>query len=217
MPKKIRIAVVAAAVFAVPFCLSCGNGALAGGDAPAAVRIAQAATGKSAPSAPAKNANANGNANAKVARGMDTGMVGSTGAPDITGVWVTDDGLGAVEILPCGEQRCGRIVWMKNPMDAKGRLQLDVNNPDGSLRSRPVCGVEIISGLARQADQSWDVGKIYDPKDGDDHDLAARLKGPNELEITGYEGTKWLSETFIWKRAPAELNRCDQMRAGAVN
>jgi uncharacterized protein (DUF2147 family) len=206
MADRIYIAVIAAAIAAAPMSFLCIDAALAG---ETGVRMAQAATGKSPPLAPGKN----NVAAPKTAR--DVGATGSLGVPgDIVGVWMTDDGLGAVEIAPCGDKRCGRIVWMKNPFDAKGRIQADVNNPNAALRTRPVCGVEIITGLARQADQSWDVGKIYDPKEGDDHDLAAKLKGPNELEITGYEGTKWLSETFLWKRAPAELSRCDQMQAG---
>src|SRR5689334_61023 len=64
---------------------------------------------------------------------------------DIAGVWLTDDGEGAIEILPCGEQRCGRIVWMKNK-DDKGRMPTDEKNPDVSLRSRPICGLMIVNG-----------------------------------------------------------------------
>lgn len=187
MPDRIFKTVIIAALLAVPFDLGSGAGALA----------AEAGGVKSAKAAPG------------TARGMDTGVVPA----DIQGLWMTDDGLGAVEIAPCGDKRCGRIVWMKNPLDARGKLQQDVNNPNDDLKTRPICGSEIINGLVRQSDQSWDVGTIYDPKDGDDHDVAAKLKSANELVITGYEGTKWLSKSFIWKRAPADLNRCDKMRA----
>lgn len=212
MPIKIRIGVIAA-IAAASFSLSCMAASAGEPSSPQAVRIAQAATGKTAPLAPA-----NSNANTKIARGAEGAPGAAPALPgDITGVWMTDDGLGAIEILPCGEKRCGRIVWMKNPLDAKGRIQQDVNNPNEALQSRPVCGSEIITGLVRQRDTSWDIGKIYDPKEGEDHDLAAKLKGPNELEITGYEGTKWLSETYIWKRAPAELARCDQVQAGMAH
>jgi uncharacterized protein (DUF2147 family) len=162
----------------------------------------------------ANAAPANGNAATKPAKAAPA--PGRGGAPDITGVWITDDGLGAVEIAPCGEKRCGRLVWMKNPRDARGQLQNDVNNPNTKLQRRPLCGAEIISGLARQRDQSWDAGRIYDPKDGDSHDLAAKLKNPNELEITGYEGTKWLSETFVWRRSAAGLVRCDTQSPAAA-
>jgi uncharacterized protein (DUF2147 family) len=192
MPDRIFKAVVMAALLAVPFGLWNSDGALA-------AEAGGAKSPKAAPAAPG------------MARGMDTGAIPAPA--DIQGVWVTDDGLGAVEIAPCGEKRCGRIVWMKNPNDARGKLQQDVNNPNAALKARPICGAEIITGLARQSDKSWDIGKIYDPKDGDDHDVAAKLKGSNELEVMGYEGSKWLSETFIWKRAPVELARCDTPKA----
>jgi hypothetical protein len=32
--------------------------------------------------------------------------------------------------------------------------------------------------------------------------------GPQALKVMGYMGTKWLSETYMWKRAPADLKRC---------
>jgi uncharacterized protein (DUF2147 family) len=193
MPDRIFKAVIMAALLAAPFGLWSSADVLA----------ADAGGAKAPKAAPG------------LARGVDANVAPATPAApvappaDIQGVWMTDDGLGAVEIAPCGDKRCGRIVWMKNPNDAKGKLQQDVNNPNDALKKRPICGSEVITGLARQSDQSWDVGKIYDPKDGDDHDVAAKLKGANELVVTGYEGTKWLSETFVWKRAPAELSRCD--------
>ena len=32
--------------------------------------------------------------------------------------------------------------------------------------------------------------------------------GPKSLKVVGYMGTKLLSETMTWKRAPADLKRC---------
>src|SRR5689334_11726073 len=56
-------------------------------------------------------------------------------AEDITGLWLTDDGTGAIEIRPCGAQRCGHIAWMKDPKDEHGQVPMDRNNPDPNLRS----------------------------------------------------------------------------------
>src|SRR5689334_14074869 len=36
-------------------------------------------------------------------------------AEDITGVWLTAENEGAIEIRPCGSDRCGFIVWMGDP------------------------------------------------------------------------------------------------------
>src|SRR5690349_2932822 len=84
---------------------------------------------------------------------------------DITGLWFTEDGEGGIEILPCGAERCGRIAWMKKPMDENGRPPMDRNNPDPSLRTRPICGLIIITGLKPQEDGSWGRGRVYNPND----------------------------------------------------
>ena len=50
------------------------------------------------------------------------------------GVWADEDGQSNIEIAPCGDDLCGRIVWLKEPFDASGKAQTDINNPDPSLR-----------------------------------------------------------------------------------
>jgi len=124
------------------------------------------------------------------------------------GVWLDDTGEGAIEIAPCAEAMCGRVVWLKSPLDKSGKPLIDGNNPDARQRSRPICGLPIIGGLKRQRDGSWDAGWIYDPKQGKQFDVELRLRAQDTLQVTGYLGVKFLSETFIWKRAPVDLKRC---------
>ena len=81
-------------------------------------------------------------------------------------MWMNDDGEGAVEIEPCGDKRCGRLVWLKTPLDTSGVRMRDGNNPEPVDRRRPLCGVQIIKDLAPQNDGSWDGGSIYDPEEG---------------------------------------------------
>jgi uncharacterized protein (DUF2147 family) len=129
-------------------------------------------------------------------------------AKDVTGVWMSDDGEGAVEIQPCGDKRCGRLVWLKTPLDDAGRPLVDANNPDPAARKRPVCGVEIIKDVALQSDGSWDGGSVYDPEEGKVYSVMLKAKANDSLEVTGYLGIKALGETFTWTRAPAQLKRC---------
>jgi uncharacterized protein (DUF2147 family) len=126
----------------------------------------------------------------------------------VIGVWIDDTGQGAVEIAPCGDRLCGRVVWLKQQADSSGRPVTDANNPDPTRRSRPVCGLPVIGNLARQQDGSWDGGWIYDPKEGKSYDVEVRLSAPDRLRVTGYLGVKFLSESFLWTRAPTELARC---------
>jgi len=125
--------------------------------------------------------------------------------PGPTGVWIDHTGRGAVEIAPCGQGQtlCGRIVWMKAPADTKGLPLLDGRNPDRTQRSRPICGLQIIGELKPQRDGSWDNGWIYDPEQGESFDVEIRLRAPDVLQVKGYKGLKFLSETFQWKRASA--------------
>ena len=101
--------------------------------------------------------------------------------PSPTGLWLDHTGRGAVEILPCGQKLCGRIVWMQQPNDKKGQPLRDGLNPDKTLRARPICGLQVIGGLELQRDGSWDKGWIYDPEQGEAFDVEIRLRGPDRL------------------------------------
>lgn len=127
---------------------------------------------------------------------------------DITGLWLTDDGEGAIEIRPCGEQRCGRIAWSKNPNGPDGRVAVDSNNPDPSLRTRPICGIQIISGLKPQSDGSWGEGRVYNPENGKTYDMEIRRQTTDSVKVTGYMGLKILGQTMDWHRAPKTLALC---------
>lgn len=138
---------------------------------------------------------------------------GATIAPTgFAGVWFDETRDGAIEIKPCDppavSQMCGTIVWLKAPLDKKGQPFRDGYNEDPKLRRRPICGLPLLGGLKRQVGGSLDEGWIYDPRKGQAFDLALSLKGPDRLEVTGYKGFKFLSKTFMWTRAPADLPRC---------
>ncbi len=128
--------------------------------------------------------------------------------PGPVGVWYDDTGNGAVEIAPCGDRLCGRIIWLKDPVTKNGQVVTDALNPDPRQRLRPVCGIQVIGDLRVQPNGAWDKGWIYDPKEGKSYDVEIRLRSPDHLQVKGYLGVKFLSETFIWQRAPAELPRC---------
>lgn len=124
------------------------------------------------------------------------------------GVWFDDTGQGAVEIAPCGDRLCGRIVWLKDPLTPEGQPLTDAYNPDPRRRNQPICGLQVIGNLQLQPDGSWDRGWIYDAKEGKSYDVEISLRSADRLQVKGYLGVKFLSETFIWQRAPADLKRC---------
>lgn len=149
--------------------------------------------------------------------------------PGAVGVWIDHTGRGAVEIHPCGAiagpgaaaappppkrkpleapSLCGRIVWLQNPNDEKGKPLIDDLNKNPAKRGGPICGLQIIGDVKPQSDGSWDKGWIYDPEKGSAFDVELRLRSPEALQVKGYLGVKFLSETYVWRRAKQQPPKC---------
>ncbi len=107
---------------------------------------------------------------------------GVAAAPAIEGLWRTDDGSAVVEILPCGQQMCGRIARVLATGPNVPRT--DVNNSDPKRRNRPLVGLQILSGFDASASE-WKDGKAYDPKSGNSYDARLRLNADGSLRVTG--------------------------------
>jgi uncharacterized protein DUF2147 len=68
-----------------------------------------------------------------------------------------------------------------------------------------------VLGSLQRVSEGWDNGWVYDPEQGAQFD-AAIVAGRERLVLTGYKGVKFFSKTFTWRRAPADLPRCDQAK-----
>ena len=133
---------------------------------------------------------------------------GAVAKDDIAGVWLDDSGKGAIEIKNCQNSMCGYIVWLKETKGRNGRPLRDRLNPEPARRNKPICGLQVIGRLKPQQDGSWDNGWIYDPKQGKAFDVEIRRLSLNGLQVKGYLGMKFLSETFVWRRVEGEFARC---------
>ena len=131
------------------------------------------------------------------------------------GVWYDDSGDGAIKLEPCGDKLCGKIFWLKEPLNAKGTPLVDGHNPDSAQRTRTICGLPIIGNLTRLPDGGYDGGWVYDPKEGKSYSFAVALDGSDKLQVTGYVGMKLLGRTMVWTRAPATLPGCTGTAAAA--
>ncbi len=140
------------------------------------------------------------------------GVAGSVsaggGAPKEAGIWYDDTGKGAVRIEQCENKLCGKIYWLKETVNAEGKPLIDRHNPNQSQKTRPICGLQILGGLASMGDGEWDTGWIYDPKEGKSYSVAMKLDGPDTLKVTGYLVMKLMGRTLTWTRAPADLPSC---------
>lgn len=139
-----------------------------------------------------------------------------TPPPTETGIWLDDSAAGAIEIYICADRAdrlCGRIVWLKEPLNAQGVPKRDRYNPNEALQTRPICGLPVLGNLAKVQEGGFDGGWIYDPKAGKSYSAAIELARQDRLTVTGYVGMKFLSKSFTWTRAPADIQRCDSAAA----
>ena len=124
------------------------------------------------------------------------------------GLWYAERGAAQVAIEPCGGELCGRVVWLRSPLDDDGCALRDRNNPDPALRHRKVTGLEILHGLRPQRDGSWVSGSIYDPTTGNTYTCQLVLAGDDRLRLRGYVGIPLLGRTTTWTRVGAQNRRC---------
>lgn len=124
----------------------------------------------------------------------------------ILGIWKTEKDESKVEIFPCGEKICGKIIWLKNPLytDSRdgevGTPVIDRKNPDPALHSRPVLGLRILEGFTAEGGNNWANGTCYDPKSGNTYRGKIHLAAPDRLELRGYIGIPLFGRTAIWTR-----------------
>ena len=128
--------------------------------------------------------------------------------PGVTGLWVAQDGKGAVDIEPCGEKLCGRITWLRDPLNADGKPKRDIHNAQTSLQSRPICGLPILSNFHQDGPDAWTGGQIYDPEKGEDYNCNLHLQADGTLRVRGYLGISLFGRTQIWTRPTARLAAC---------
>lgn len=122
--------------------------------------------------------------------------------PPVTGDWLTAGASAVVKIAPCagnGDTLCGRITWLWNP-----RPDHDEHNADPALRSRPLVGLEMLSGFRSDASGGWTGGRIYNPEDGNTYSASFRLRDATTLDVRGC--VMFICRSQVWRR-PSSLPR----------
>jgi uncharacterized protein (DUF2147 family) len=114
-------------------------------------------------------------------------------AEAFSGVYYDHTGRSAIRVSPCGSGLCGKIVWVKSEANAKG------------------CGLAIIGG-GHKVGNSYDEGWIYNPDNGRKYNVEVTPQG-SSLKVVGYAGSKLLSKTMVWRRAPSNLTLCNRTRS----
>jgi len=128
---------------------------------------------------------------------------GSASAGDVPlGTWVSEDGGVKVRLSNCGgNQLCGTVVWLGEPIDKiTGRLKTDKNNPDPAKRSRPLIGLHV-AGFSPSGPNEWS-GTIYNADNGHTYRADLKVRDTETLRLQGCIW-KYLCMGHTWTRAEA--------------
>ncbi len=85
----------------------------------------------------------------------------------IAGTWFTEDSSSKVTITQSGNAYTGKVTWVKTDG------AVDAKNSDPSLRTRPILGIDILTGCTGDATSAKGC-RIYAPKRGSSYDARAQ-------------------------------------------
>ncbi|GAA0634049.1 DUF2147 domain-containing protein [Brevundimonas lenta] len=119
-------------------------------------------------------------------------------AGDPTGLWQTPTNGGQVRISRCGQALCGVLVTSATIRANPG--ELDVNNQDRSLRTRPLRNLPLLRGFTGGPTE-WTGGSVYNPADGRTYRGTITMQGDNTLQLRGCVVAP-LCRTQTWTRVP---------------
>ena len=123
----------------------------------------------------------------------------SAQSPTPVGVWMHPNERIKVEIAPCDDVLCGKIVWLSRPDDSEGLPRVDSLNADPALRTRFLWALTVLHDLRAASKRTWD-GKIYNPDDGRDYSAILSIQDDGSLRMRAYVLLPLLGRTLIWKR-----------------
>lgn len=115
-------------------------------------------------------------------------------AAEATGEWLIEDGDARVRIAPCGADLCGSVAWIK-----EGAPNVDVNNPDPAMRSRPLLGSAVLLGLKPSGAAEW-TGSLYDAENGRTYVGKLTIVDERHIKVAGCVLGGLICESQIWTR-----------------
>ncbi len=121
-----------------------------------------------------------------------TGPTALASSPhDVFGLFLTEERNSVIEVAPCGDSVCGKVVWLNPDALNEGETPEQARSKAGEK----ILGLSMLQGFARTG-SDWRNGTIYDP--GKDKTYASRLKrqADGTLEVKGC--IAFLCQTQIW-------------------
>lgn len=121
----------------------------------------------------------------------------------ILGKWINIPGNLEVEVYKQGNDMKAKLLWFDDSDDKSKPMNVrtDEKNPDKSLRSRKLIGMDVLRDLKYYPDDDeWDNGKIYDSSSGREWSSEAWITKDGLLKVKGYWVFKFLSQTETFRR-----------------
>ena len=122
----------------------------------------------------------------------------------VLGLWQDDRSV--LLVAQEGESLSMRIHAVKDPNykpdeapGPAGSRRRDFKNPDASLQSRPLLGLDLLVGYAWTGER-WE-GEIYDPESGNTYKSRMEVDDDGRLSMRGYLGVPMFGRTALF--APA--------------
>jgi len=133
----------------------------------------------------------------------------------LVGLWATDpdseDGQAHVEIFEKDGKYHGKLVWLEEPDypadddgGMAGQPKVDRENPDESLRNRPIQGLQIMFDFEYAGGNKYKKGTIYAPDEGKTYKCKLTIDENGNLKVRGYIGVAMIGRTEIWTPVRAD-------------
>ena len=123
-------------------------------------------------------------------------------ADKIVGIWWNEEKTSKIEVEKKDGKYVGTIVYMIPEKYEDGQPPKDDENPDESLQSRSIIGIQILNNFEYNAkDKEWKEGSIYDPKSGKTYDCYGWMETDDLLKLKGFvAGIRWMGKSSEWYR-----------------
>lgn len=107
-----------------------------------------------------------------------------THSQDLTGVWLTKNGISKIEIYKAKDGLYyGKLIWTK----------------DQSEKAKKFHGEFILTGLKQESNVEYE-GKAHDPEQDKTYSCTIKVKDTNKLDLRGYVGISLIGRTERWIR-----------------
>lgn len=121
----------------------------------------------------------------------------------IVGRWMNADQNLEVEVFKQGNEYRAKVIWFDDTDDKSSPMGLrcDRKNPNKTLRTRKLIGLEVMHGLVYNTDDDeWQDGRIYDASSGKDWNAKAWLTHDGCLKVRGFWHFEFLGQNMCFKR-----------------